>query len=57
MEVPISMGSSWIGDLVAAVRPIQQTNPCDEGAVFLGPHRLAHYRPNGTIIQTTEQAA
>ncbi len=28
-----------------------------EGAVFLGPHRLADYRPNGTIIQTTEQAA
>jgi hypothetical protein len=26
-------------------------------AVFLGPHRLADYRPDGTIIQTTGQAA
>jgi hypothetical protein len=26
-------------------------------AVFLGPHRLADYRPDGTIVQTTEQAA
>jgi hypothetical protein len=25
-------------------------------AVFLGPHRLADYRPDGTIVQTTEQA-
>ena len=26
-------------------------------AVFLGADRLADYRPDGTIVQTTEQAA